>query len=166
MPCDAEEKYDNSLSPAEIVKYLAKLKAETVNKMVEDSIVLGADTIVSVDEHILGKPADKAEAYNMIKKLSGRWHDVITGICMYYGNDYIIDYVVTKVHFVDMSEEEIISYINTNEPYDKAGAYGVQGMAGMYIDSIEGDYYNIMGFPMAKIRSMLKSLSAIDGMKG
>jgi len=166
MPCEAEEKYDSSLSPVEIVKYLAKQKAETVNKMVRDSIVIGADTIVSVDEHILGKPADKAQAYDMIKKLSGRWHDVITGICMYNEDEFIIDHVNTRVHFVDMSEDEINSYINTNEPYDKAGAYGVQGLAGMYIDAIEGDYYNIMGFPMAKVRNMLKSLSAMDGMKG
>ncbi len=166
MPCDADEKYDKNLSPVEIVEHLAKLKAGITNKMVKDCIVIGADTIVAVDQLILGKPADKAEAYEMIKKLSGRWHDVITGICMYENDEYIIEHEITKVHFVKMSDNEIEKYINTDEPYDKAGAYGVQGLAGMYIDSIEGDYYNIMGFPMAKIRNMLKSLSVIDGMKG
>ncbi len=166
MPCDADEKYDKSLSPVQVVEHLAKLKAGITNKMVKDCIVIGADTIVAVDQLILGKPEDKAEAYEMIKKLSGRWHDVITGICMYENDEYIIEHEITRVHFVKMSDNEIEKYINTDEPYDKAGAYGVQGLAGMYIDSIEGDYYNIMGFPMAKIRNMLKSLSVIDGMKG
>ncbi|MBN2880279.1 MAG: septum formation protein Maf [Clostridia bacterium] len=166
MPCDAEEKYDPEMNPSEIARYLGRLKAEIVNKMVDGYVVIGADTIVVVDGHILGKPTDRHEAYSMLKKLSGSWHEVITGVCVFDGEECITDHVITRVHFVEMTEGEIEEYINTDEPYDKAGAYGVQGLAGMYIDSIEGDYYNIMGFPMAKIRSMLKEVSAMDGVKG
>lgn len=166
MPCEAEEKYDPELNPVDIARYLGKLKAEIVNEMVEGYVVIGADTIVVADGHILGKPSGRDEAYNMLKKLSGSWHEVITGICIFDGEECLIDHVVTRVHFVKMAEQEIEAYIDTDEPYDKAGAYGVQGLAGMYIDSIEGDYYNIMGFPMARIRSMLKEVSAMDGVKG
>ncbi|MEX1377048.1 MAG: Maf family protein [Eubacteriales bacterium] len=166
MLCDAEEIYDENMPPAQIVEFLAKQKAEIVNKMAQGRVVIGADTVVSIGEHILGKPADQKEAYDMIKKLSGNWHDVITGICIFENEEYLLEHEITKVHFVDMTEDEIKSYINTDEPYDKAGAYGIQGLAGMYIDRIEGDFYNIMGFPMAKVRNMLKSINAVGDMKG
>ncbi len=166
MPCDADETYDDFLSPVQVVEHLARQKAEIVSKMVSDCVVIGSDTIVSIDGIILGKPGNKDEAYSMIKKLSGSWHEVITGICMYENDKHIIEHEITKVHFVDMSETEIAEYISTDEPYDKAGAYGIQGIAGMYIDSVQGDFYNIMGFPMAKVRNMLKKVSAIDSMKG
>lgn len=165
-PCDLDETYDESLNPIEVVEYLAKLKAEYINNTVEDYVVIGSDTIVSIDEHILGKPKDKDDAYNMIKKLSDNWHEVITGICIFNGEEYLLEHEITRVHFVKMSEEEIQNYISLDEPYDKAGGYGVQGIAGMYIDSIEGDYYNIMGFPMAKVLNMLKRMSVISSMKG
>ena len=134
--------------------------------LINDYVVIGADTIVSVEEYILGKPKDKDEAFAMIKKLSGRWHEVITGICIFDNEKLLLEHEITRVHFVKMSDDEIQNYVDTDEPYDKAGAYGVQGQAGVYIDSIEGDYYNIMGFPMAKVRNMLKSIWVIDGVKG
>jgi len=161
MPCDVEEVYDDSLLPIEVAEYLAKLKAKTANQMISSSVVIGSDTIVSVNGNILGKPKDKDDAYKMIKKLNDNWHEVITGICIYDNDKYILDHEVTRVHFVKMTDDEILGYVNTDEPYDKAGAYGVQGIAGMYIDTIEGDFYNIMGFPMAKVRNMLKTISAI-----
>ena len=166
MPCSLDETYDEGISPVEVVEYLSKLKADYVNGMVEDYVVIGSDTIVSIDEHILGKPKDRDDAYNMIKILSDNWHEVITGICIYDGEKYLLEHEITKVHFTKMSEKEIQNYISLDEPYDKAGGYGVQGIAGMYIDSIEGDYYNIMGFPMARVLKMLKKMSVIGSMKG
>ena len=100
--------------------------------------------------------------HRRLKLLSGGWHEVITGICIYNNDRCLLEHEVTQVHFVDMNEKEINDYINSDEPYDKAGAYGVQGIAGMYIDEIKGDFYNIMGFPMAKVYNMLKMISAID----
>ena len=166
MLCDAEEVYDESMSPTDVVEYLAKQKAGIVNKMAQGRVVIGADTVVSIGEHILGKPNSKDEAYEMIKKLSGNWHEVITGICIYENEKHITEHETTRVHFVEMTEGEIDGYINTDEPYDKAGAYGIQGLAGMYIDRIEGDFYNIMGFPMARVHAMLKSIGAVGDMKG
>lgn len=166
MPCDIEEIYDESLSPICVVEYLAKLKAEYINSKIKDYVVIGSDTIVSVNDQILGKPKDKEDAYNMISALSGSWHEVITGICIFDGEECLVEHEITRVHFVDMTEEEIESYISLDEPYDKAGAYGVQAVAGMYIDSIEGDYYNIMGFPMARVLKMLKRMSVVSGVKG
>lgn len=155
MPCDVDEKVDSSLTPIEVVEYLANLKASSVKDMVPGHIVIGADTIVVINDKILCKPIDKLEAYDMIKLLSNSWHEVVTGICMYCDDICIIEAEITRVHFVQMSDDEIHSYVNTSEPYDKAGGYGVQGLAGMYIDNIQGDYYNIMGFPMAKVKRML-----------
>lgn len=145
--------------PSEVVEELSLSKAKSVYKKVEAKheklIVIGADTVVALDEMILGKPASKDDAYNMIKELAGRSHFVYTGVAILIknGSNYIEKSfnVNTKVFVNSMTHEQIMSYINTDEPYDKAGGYGIQGIFSRHIDHIEGDYFNVVGLPVSKI---------------
>ena len=130
----------------------------------ESSLVIGADTIVVLDDMILGKPKDKDEAYCMLKKLSNKVHQVITGISLINleGNKKIIDYVVSNVKFKDLSEEDIKDYIQTDESLDKAGAYGIQGYGALLVEEIKGDYFNIVGLPISRISDLLKQHFSIN----
>lgn len=167
-----EEIY-HSVIPEEIVRELALMKAENVagdltdeqNEAPKDTIVIGADTIVVLDGKILGKPVDEKDAADMIGALQGRSHEVYTGVA-------ILDYdaqgeknvsvhaVGTKVYVNPMDEAEISAYIDTGEPRDKAGAYGIQGRFAAYIDRIEGDYYNVVGLPVSYVYQALKRIGA------
>ena len=147
---DADETIPDGTKPADAVVFLAARKAMAVTRT-DDELVLGADTVVVLDDKILGKPKDKEDAYNMIKSLSGRVHSVFTGVCA-IGNGLSMTFAEeTKVEFYSLSDEEINTYINTDEPYDKAGAYGIQGLASKFIRGIEGDYFNVVGLPMSAI---------------
>lgn len=168
-----EEVYHSTV-PEEIVRELAIMKAENVaedladeqGRTPEDTIVIGADTIVVLDGKILGKPKDEKDAADMIGALQGRSHEVYTGVA-------ILDYdargeknvsvraVGTKVYVNPMDEAEISAYIATGEPMDKAGAYGIQGRFAAYIDRIEGDYYNVVGLPVSYVYQALKRLGAL-----
>lgn len=168
-----EEVYHSTV-PEEIVRELAIMKAENVaedladeqGRTPEDTIVIGADTIVVLDGKILGKPKDEKDAADMIRALQGRSHEVYTGVA-------ILDYdargeknvsvraVGTKVYVNSMDEAEISAYIATGEPMDKAGAYGIQGRFAAYIDRIEGDYYNVVGLPVSYVYQALKRLGAL-----
>nr|MBP7333635.1 septum formation protein Maf [Candidatus Cloacimonas sp.] len=128
----------NALRKAQIVK-------DKVNK---DALVVSADTLVALDNHILGKPANAEEAGKYLRLLSGRSHSVYTGICIYYNDLAEINYEQTFVTFAELSEAEINSYIATGEPLDKAGAYGIQGFGAQFITKVEGCYFNVMGFPI------------------
>lgn len=138
---------------------LAKGKAEKVFcKIHKKCIVIGCDTIVAYDGKVLGKPKNQEEAFNMLKMLSGRCHKVYTGLCIIngYSNNTLCDYVCTDVKFDSLSDEEIINYIKTGEPMDKAGSYGIQGIGGTFIKEINGCYYNVVGLPLNKLNNMFK----------
>lgn len=147
---DADETIPEGTKPEDAVVFLAARKAMAVPRA-EDEVVLGADTVVVLDDMILGKPKDKDDAFNMIKSLSGRVHSVFTGVCA-IGNGISLTFAEeTKVEFYPLSDKEIYDYINTNEPYDKAGAYGIQGLASKFIRGIEGDYFNVVGLPVSSV---------------
>jgi len=149
--------------PGEIVMELATVKAESIFKNNTKAVVLGADTIVALDDEILGKPANQDEAYKMIKNIQGRKHAVYTGVCLVYteaGEKKIsCFYEKTDVEVYSMDEAEIMAYISTIEPYDKAGGYGIQGPFAAYIKGIEGDYNNVVGLPVGRVYQELKKIN-------
>lgn len=161
---EIEETIVENESPEELVKRLSYEKAHDIASKNLDSIVIGADTIVVLNNNVLGKPKDEDEAFNMLKQMSGKEHDVITGIsilCLGLKKE-INDYCVSKVKFKNLSDEEIYSYIRTGECMDKAGAYGIQGLGGLLVEYIEGDYFNIVGFPISSAAEILKNDFDID----
>ena len=153
-----EEKY-MELKPVEMVKELARAKAEKVAGFVENTVVIGSDTVVVLDDEILGKPSDQSEAVAMLKKLQNRKHSVFTGIaiCGTVSGRVKVDYDKTDVFMRPISDEDIIGYVNTGEPMDKAGAYGIQGVGGIFVEKIEGSYFTVMGLPIHKLVLILKS---------
>ena len=156
---DIEEVILENESPEDMVVRLAYEKAFDVAKRNTDRLVIGADTIVALDNEVLGKPKDQNEAYQMIKRLSNKTHKVITGISLINlkENKIIKDYVVSFVTFKDLSEDSIKDYINTNESLDKAGAYGIQGYGVLLVKNIQGDYFNIVGLPISRLSDLLKN---------
>jgi septum formation protein maf len=148
--------------PAEVTKELSYQKAMAVAGQVEEGIVIGADTVVSIDGKILGKPADTEEAREMIHKLQGKSHMVYTGVTVIVKSDETVSASSfaegTKVNVAPMTEDEIEAYISTSEPYDKAGAYGIQGLFGKFIEGIEGDYFNVVGLPVHRLYEELKKI--------
>ena len=156
---EIEEEILENESPEDLVVRLAYEKAFDVAKRNTDRLVIGADTIVALDNEVLGKPKDQNEAYQMIKRLSNKTHKVITGISLINlkENKIIKDYVVSFVTFKDLSEDSIKDYINTNESLDKAGAYGIQGYGALLVKNIQGDYFNIVGLPISRLSDLLKN---------
>ena len=154
---DADEHCD--LGPEAAVGILSLRKAEAVAREHQNAIIIAADTLVACDG-AMGKPHSEKEAESMLRRLSDRWHDVYTGVAVKHtGKDKTIQQTVhTRVHFVHLSDEDISSYIATGEPMDKAGAYAIQGMGGMFIDEIDGSYSNVIGLPMAQLYAMLKEM--------
>jgi septum formation protein len=146
--------------PEDYVQRLAREKAETVAAKYSDAIVLGADTTVVIDDQILGKPTDLADAKRMLKMLSGNWHEVLTGIALVRVSSSSLESVVgvqrTRVKFVEMNEEEIEFLAEKGEPLDKAGAYAVQAQAALFIEKIEGDYWNVVGLPINLVYNLLQ----------
>lgn len=158
-------------SPRTCAERLARQKTLAVSQRRPHDYVLGADTIVVVDEKILGKPRDSEDAFRMLRLLSGRQHLVITGICVIAPGSGALPPVrrheietsseTTLVTMCDLSEKEIREYVNTGEPMDKAGAYAIQGIASRWIPRIEGDYSNVVGLPVARVYARLKEMGAI-----
>ena len=159
-PCDVnEEILTDKNNPADSVVKLACAKAEKMAENQEsNSIILGADTIVVYKDIILGIPIDVVDAFNMIKLLSAKEHYVLTGYCIIRNSDkkIISGYEKTMVKFRDITDEEIKAYIKTKEPMDKAGAYGIQNKGCLFVERIEGDYFNVVGLPIMKIAYLLK----------
>ncbi len=156
-----EEIMDDTLEPSEVAVSLAGQKCTDVAaQMKDDCIVIGADTIVVKDNRLLGKPRNAAEAFEMLSYLNNAWHEVITGVYLHRtGNNSIIkDYEVTRVKMANNPEEFLKSYIATKEPFDKAGAYGIQGFGSLIVEKIEGCYFNVMGLPIHKLSNMLKEM--------
>lgn len=143
--------------PEEVVIELSEQKAWDVWKRSDGrEIVVGADTVVAYDGKILGKPKDEKEAFQMLSMLSGNTHQVYTGVTIIQNGEKKSFYEETKVKFYPLTEDEIQAYIKTGEPMDKAGAYGIQGKAAPFICGIEGDYYNVVGFPIARFLQEMK----------
>ncbi len=158
---DADETTDPSLSPEETVKSLAGIKGDAVAAICPGDTVISADTVVVLDGKILGKPKNPEDAFSMLSSLSGRTHEVFTGVCIICGDKKICFAQKTEVTFHELSEEEILSYIETNEPADKAGAYGIQGKGSLLVKSINGDYHNVVGLPVSALNRALKENSLI-----
>jgi septum formation protein len=147
---DVDESFSNGLSPAEVVMELADRKAKAVAVSNPESFVLGADTIVVLDGSILGKPNDEQEAIEMLKKLSGNTHEVYTGVAIVSPKDSICFYEKTTVTFWELTETEINMYVSSGEPLDKAGAYGIQQLGSFLVKEIHGDYFSVVGLPVAR----------------
>lgn len=154
---NADEAVEN-MPYAEYVESLAYKKAQAVKHSRSNCCVIGSDTIVVLDNEILNKPADKFEAYKILKKLSGKTHIVYTGVAVLTDTLNIMFHDYASVSFAQMSDEEINAYIATGEPMDKAGGYGIQGPAGAFIDKIEGSYFTVVGLPLPKLYRTLKEL--------
>jgi len=154
---DVHEERHPGETPGEYVQRLAEHKAFAVSCSREE-VVLGADTVVVVDGEVLEKPRDAADALRMLRLLSGREHEVITGICLRAGSRKIIDTATTRVRFVPLSEPELAAYVASGEPMDKAGGYAIQGRASKFIDRVEGCYFNVVGLPVALVYRHLKAL--------
>jgi len=159
-PEDVSER-DVSSDPVEHVLELSRRKAKCVSEKVKDGFILGADTIVVLDGEILGKPADEKDARRILKKLSGKTHEVYTGLTlMNKSNGKILsDYDCTEVKFKDLDDKKIFDYIQTGEPMDKAGAYGIQDQGNFLVDHIKGNLDNVIGLPMDKFRETLKKMN-------
>lgn len=170
QPSDVDEHTPEGWTPERIVEELSQRKAKAVWEAsasrgnADQAVVVGSDTLVALDGRILGKPADEAEAAEMLRMLSGRTHEVYTGLCCIgHGRSVQADaepqvlagHTVSKVAFRPMSEEEIRAYIRTGDPLDKAGSYGIQGIGSVFIEKIEGDFYSIMGLPLNLLYRML-----------
>lgn len=154
-----EEVRGQGETPRDYARRLARAKAEAAWEG-GDEVVLGADTIVVLGDAVLEKPVDAADARRMIQALSGRSHTVITGICLRHRRGAILDSESTQVYFATLEQEEIDAYVASGEPMDKAGAYGIQGLASKFIDRIEGCYFNVMGLPLARVYRHWKSLES------
>jgi septum formation protein len=158
IPADIDESLEKDISLTKAVKELSYLKAKTILEKHPDSIVIGSDTIVALQGVVLGKPKTKEKAFEMLKRLQGNTHEVITGIVIISNQRKFKDVSVSKVTFTSMSDEEINEYIETGECFDKAGGYGIQGFGGRYISHIEGDFYSIMGLPLNIVYKELKNI--------
>ena len=159
---EAQEILPEDIAPEEIPAYLAGVKAGTVAADHPDDIVIGADTVVILDGEILGKPRDKDDAVRMLRALSGRVHTVVTGCAVVQGEKALTFSESTRVEFYPLSDREILEYIATGEPFDKAGAYGIQGRGCVLVKRIEGDFFNVMGLPVARLKRELEGLGALS----
>ncbi len=153
LPAECDETLPQGIGAREAVEYLSKIKNEASGELTDKgSLIISADTVVAVDDEILGKPVDKEDARRMISLLSGKVHQVYTGVTLSMNGKSVTFSEKTDVEFYELSKEEIEEYINTPEPYDKAGAYGIQGKAGLLVKGITGDYYNVVGLPVARLK--------------
>jgi len=155
---EVDESYPDHLSKEEVPVYLAELKAKAFqHEIKENDLLITADTVVCLDNQILGKPSDYKDAFSMLKALSGREHEVITGVCLSSVRKSESFYASTKVEFKELNDDEIDYYIRNYKPYDKAGAYGIQEWIGTIgIKHIEGSFYNVMGLPIQKLYETIK----------
>ena len=155
---DIDEAMDPSKLPEEEVARVSRLKALAVPREAED-VVIAADTIVVLDGTVLGKPRHEADAVRMLTDLSGRDHQVMTGVTVLRGDRVLTHTEITHIHFRPLSQKEITAYVATGEPMDKAGAYGIQGGAALFAEKMHGDYYNVMGLPVCRLWQMLRSIA-------
>jgi len=158
------------ITPSDYARILAERKAEAMGASMSSTngeditLIIGSDTIVDLDGHIMNKPTSEADADHMLSKLSGNWHQVHTGVAVYSGTEIMFSFTdTTSVKFSTLSKNDIISYIATKEPFDKAGSYGIQGIGGQLVEEIRGDYFTVMGLPMHRLsRELSKAIDSLD----
>ncbi len=158
VTADTDESCDLR-DPSEYVRTLAVRKAQAVRDLLgdpEDTLIIASDTVVAVEEEILGKPQNRADAERMLRLLSGKTHEVISGVALILNGKVASAAETTKVVFGKMEEAELCRYLDSDDPYDKAGAYAIQGFPSIWIRGIEGDYFNVVGFPTHRFRSLLR----------
>jgi septum formation protein len=155
---DIDETMDLQKAAFDEVARVSRCKALAIARDPED-VVIAADTIVVVEGQILGKPRDQEDAFRMLRQLSGRDHQVMTGVCVLRGEQERVFTEVTDLHFRDLTDSEIRRYIATGDPMDKAGSYGIQGGAALFCEKMAGDYYNVMGLPVCRLGQVLKELA-------
>ncbi len=160
VPSDYVEDMSLSMEPKKLAMHLSKGKADTVARLHSDTVVIAADTFIVCDGEILGKPHTADKARDMLNKLSDKVHSVLTGFTVVDSENHfeLTKAVESKVFFKKLTSEEVESYIATGEPLDKAGAYGIQGLASKFVEKIEGSYSNIVGLPVEEIKNVLKNL--------
>ena len=157
---ETEETYPEGLSPRQIVEYISREKADAAAKLcTAEEIVITADTMVFLDDQRLGKPADEADALRMLTALQWRRHTVCTGVTVRQGSRAVTGSEETEVIFRPASQRELLAYIATGEPMDKAGAYGIQGGAALFCEGLTGDYYNVMGLPVCRLLEALQKIA-------
>ena len=160
IPDTSEEIMSPGLTPEETVCEIAYQKAKNISHLCQkDDIIIAADTLVFLDGAAISKPEDKADAAAILRRLSDRRHTVYTGIALLQDDRHVTAAEKTDVFFRELSEDEIIAYIDTGEPMDKAGAYGAQGRAAIFVERIEGDFFNVMGLPLCRLSIMLKDFT-------
>ncbi|MDE7230225.1 MAG: Maf family protein [Oscillospiraceae bacterium] len=156
IPAAGEELIPDGTGPKDAVLLLSRQKAEEIYAQYKGEIIISADTIVVIDNKILGKPCDEEQAFEMLKTLSGRSHTVFTGVCVIFADGTSKNFAErTDVEFYPLSDSEIRGYIATGEPMDKAGAYGIQEKGALLVKSISGDFYNVMGLPISRLARVL-----------
>lgn len=155
---DIDEAMDPTKAPTDEVARVSRLKAMAVPRA-DDDVIIAADTIVVCRGRVLGKPRDAADARNMLELLSGKDHQVMTGLTILRGNTAVTHTEVTDLHFRPLTDREIDQYIRSGEPMDKAGAYGIQGGAALFCERMVGDYYNVVGLPVCKLGQMLTEIA-------
>ena len=165
IPAVGDEIADPSLSPSALVEELSRRKAEEVAQKVSDALVIAADTVVSVDGKVLGKPENQEQAMEMLTALSGRSHHVYTGFTVRMGEKIVTAHEDTAVTFRALTPDEIAAYVATGEPMDKAGSYGIQGYGCVLVSGIQGDYYNVVGLPVCALFQVLEQFG-INGLTG
>jgi septum formation protein len=158
LAVEIDERFYPDEKPERGVARLAEAKALAAAAIRPDDIVLGADTTVVIREQALAKPADAEDAARMLRMLSGRTHEVLTGICLIYRGRRLVHVEPTRVRMAQLGESEIAWYVSTDEPYDKAGAYAVQGLASRFVEGIDGSYSNVVGLPISCVYELLKEL--------
>jgi septum formation protein len=164
-PAHVSEQSRPNEQPLMYAQRLARDKARAVFERHPDNVVLGADTVVVVDEHLLEKPENEQDAARMLRLLSGRSHHVITGVCLVAPGYEHTEAEITEVRFGLLTHSEIADYVKTGEPMDKAGAYAIQGMASRWIERIDGCYFNVVGLPVPRVYRMLRRCEAATGIK-
>ena len=160
IPANIDESVDENILPHKAVCEISERKARYVANLLsnpKDTLIISADTVVVFDGKIIGKPKDKQHAKEILTLLSGNSHFVYTGFTLYKDGNYFTDYESTKVDFRVLSEEEIDAYIESGEPFDKAGAYGIQEKGALFVSGIHGDYYNVMGLPICRLAEECKN---------
>jgi septum formation protein len=164
VPSGVDESRHAGEDAISYVRRLAEAKARTVSEKFDGRLILGADTVVVVHGKVLGQPKNQDEAKQMLNRLSGNWHDVLTGVALVRSGENacaMVDQEITRVRFGPLSNAEIDWYVSTGEPMDKAGAYAIQGKAAPLIQEIQGDYYNIVGLPIRLVYEMLQDLQEV-----
>ena len=164
LSCQIPEMAGLNESAQEMVQRLAKAKAEATQRLRPQAIVVGADTVVVCDDQMLGKPPSREAARIMLSKLSGRAHQVLTGVCVLHQEKCELALSETLVQFSSLSSHEIEAYLNTDEPFDKAGAYAIQGFGARFIERIDGCYFNVVGLPVSLLYQLLRKMGcSFDG---